>query len=413
MKNQNAPSRRYTILCQGCDLHVDVHRLQPGLKASCPRCGTELFRGGQASLSGNLALALTLLMLYVPSLFFDYIRILLFGVSISATLPDGVIALTEGGFPELAGLVAFCSIIAPIVVCLAIVTVHIALYFRLFSPFKYALNSINVLKHWVMLDVFLVSIAVSSFKLQDYADIFIGKALIGFILLQLGSIMLLSRFRVRRYWAQWHREVDYGFIAPIRHCEHCHLSQPENDVCVRCKSPLHYRMPNSIQKTWAYLLTATIAIFPANLLPISVIITNGQRLEDTIFSGVAALIKNGMHGIAMIIFFASILVPIGKILGLVYILACIHLKQHVNQQHRMKMFGIVRAIGKWSMMDLFVITIMMTLVDRGQILDFTAGHGAIAFGVVVVFTILAAESLDPRLIWDEPRSTEDKSLHER
>jgi paraquat-inducible protein A len=125
-------------------------------------------------------------------------------------------------------------------------------------------------------------------------------------------------------------------------------------------------------------------------------------LEDTILSGIATLINIDMHGIALIIFIASILVPAAKIVGLAYILITIHFQQTVMRKQRMLVYFVIKWIGKWSVMDLFVISIMMTLVDRGQILNFSPGHGAIAFGMVVVFTMLATDYFDPRLIWDKP-----------
>ncbi|CSA42088.1 PqiA family protein [Vibrio cholerae] len=247
--------------------------------------------------------------------------------------------------------------------------------------------------------------AVSCFKLKDYSDIFIGPGLLGLVLLQLFTVLLLSRISTRRYWETWQAETEYDLPVKQVHCHNCHLSQPENGHCVRCQHKLYHRKPNSIERTWAYVLAATVAIFPANLIPISILITNGQRLEDTIFSGVASLVKNGMWGIALIIFVASIVVPVIKIIGLAYLLMAIKLKRHVHQRQRMMIYRGIKWIGKWSVMDLFVISIMLTLVDRGQILDFTPGYGAVAFGMVVVLTMLAAESLDPRLLWDEPDST--------
>lgn len=110
--------------------------------------------------------------------------------------------------------------------------------------------------------------------------------------------------------------------------------------------------------------------------------------------------NSDMLGIAIIIFIASIVVPVAKILGLAFILLTIQFKRSVNHLQRMKLYRFIQWIGKWSMMDLFVISIMVTLIDRDQLLDFTPGPGAIAFGVVVVLTMLAAESLDSRLIWD-------------
>ncbi|WP_159739154.1 paraquat-inducible protein A [Vibrio atypicus] len=387
-------------LCQGCELPVDNTPLVKGKNAYCPRCGTQLYRGGTPSLSGNLAIAITCLLLFIPSHFFNFISIRLFGVMIPATLPHGVWSLFQEGFILLSLLIIFCSSIAPLMVSGAVVVAHFAAKKRAFRLLKYSLSIIQHVKAWVMIDVFLVSLAISCFKLQDYSDIFVGPGLYGLLLLQVATVLLVTRVSVRRYWEDYMPERSLTLEKKTLHCHSCHLSQPEGTHCLRCKSPIHHRKPNSIQKTWAYLIAATIAIFPANLIPISILITNGQRLEDTIFSGVANLVKTGMTGIAVIIFVASIVVPVAKILGLSYILLAIKFKRSIFHRQRMAIYFIVKWIGRWSMMDLFVISIMMTLVDRGQILDFTPGYGAVAFGMVVVFTMLAAESIDPRLIWD-------------
>ncbi|KJY94088.1 paraquat-inducible protein A [Vibrio neptunius] len=387
-------------LCHGCELPIDTVYIEPGKSAYCPRCGSKLYRGGKPSLSGNLAIAITCLLLFIPSHFFDFISIRLFGVMIPATLPSGVFTLFEEGFVFLAILIIFCSSIAPLLVSGSVLTAHVALKQRKFSLLKYSLYTIQHLKNWVMIDVFLVSVAISCFKLQDYSDIYVGVGLYGLVLLQIATVMLVTRVSVRRYWEAYETEHSYQFKEKQLHCHHCHLSQPEGTQCVRCHKPIYHRKPRSVQMTWAYLVAATIAIFPANLIPISILITNGQRLEDTIFSGVASLVKNGMPGIAVIIFVASIVVPVAKIIGLAYLLLAIQFKRKVFHRQRMMIYFVIRWIGRWSMMDLFVISIMMTLVDRGQILDFTPGYGAVAFGIVVVLTMLAAESVDPRLLWD-------------
>ncbi|MDA0118665.1 paraquat-inducible protein A [Vibrio sp. T11.5] len=387
-------------LCHGCELPIDTVYIEPGKSAYCPRCGSKLYRGGKPSLSGNLAIAITCLLLFIPSHFFNFISIRLFGVMIPATLPSGVFTLFEEGFVFLAILIIFCSSIAPLLVSGSVLTAHVALKQRKFSLLKYSLYTIQHLKNWVMIDVFLVSVAISCFKLQDYSDIYVGVGLYGLVLLQIATVMLVTRVSVRRYWEAYETEHSYQFKEKQLHCHHCHLSQPEGTQCVRCHKPIYHRKPRSVQMTWAYLVAATIAIFPANLIPISILITNGQRLEDTIFSGVASLVKNGMPGIAVIIFVASIVVPVAKIIGLAYLLLAIQFKRKVFHRQRMMIYFVIRWIGRWSMMDLFVISIMMTLVDRGQILDFTPGYGAVAFGIVVVLTMLAAESVDPRLLWD-------------
>ncbi len=401
MSQQKQQSDRKIRLCQGCELPVALTSLPEGKSAYCPRCGTQLYRGGSQHLSGNLALAITCLLLFIPSHFFPFISIRLFGVMFTATLPSGMYSLVLEGFGGLALLVFICSSLAPFAVCLSVVTAHIALKKRSFIWFRRSLSINQIMKHWAMLDVFLASIAIACFKLQDYSDIFVGTGLYGLVLLQIFLLMLLTRFSARRYWECWQSESDYVFNHKEMHCHHCHLSQPEGSHCQRCHKPISHRLPYSVQKTWAYLIAASVAIFPANLIPISILFTNGQRLEDTILSGVATLITKDMQGIALIIFIASIVVPAAKILGIGCILICVHLKKKRFRKQLMVIYFVVKWIGKWSVMDIFVISIMMTLVDRGQLLNFTPGYGAVAFGIVVVLTMLATESLDPRLIWDE------------
>ncbi|KDM91260.1 paraquat-inducible protein A [Photobacterium galatheae] len=386
-------------LCPCCDLPLTPMVTPRGQSAFCPRCETRLYRGGMPSLRGDLALAITGLILFLPAHLYPLITIRLFGVMIPATIPSGTFALASD-FPAVAVLILFCSSIAPFVVFLAVLGAHLGLAKRQLTLFKSALWCLEKLKHWAMFDVYLVSLGIACFKVKDYADIYAGPGLFCLVGMQLLIVVMLTRIHVKRYWERWQPETEHKSTALKLHCHTCHMSQAEGDRCLRCHSPIHYREPRSIQKTWAYLITGAIFIIPANAYPISIFLNNGKRLEDTILSGVATLINTGMEGIAALIFFASIIVPIAKILGLAFILLCIHFKRKINHIYRMRIYRIIQWIGKWSMMDLFVISIMVALIDRGQILDFTPGPGAIAFATVVVLTMLAAESLDPRLIWD-------------
>ncbi|WP_117235485.1 paraquat-inducible protein A [Vibrio maerlii] len=406
---QSAP--KAVRLCQGCDLAIEPHKLPKGQSAFCPRCNLQLYKGGTPSLGGNLALAITCLLLFVPSHFFPFITIRLFGVMIPATLPSGTFTLISEGFVWLGLLILFCSSIAPLLVSLGVILIHLSQRFRWLKTFRFTVQSIQYLKHWMMLDVFLVSLGVSCFKLQDYADIYMNVGLIGIVALQIFSLILIARFSARRYWDLWQPAKTTKFKSYEVHCGHCHLSQPEGEKCVRCEAKLSRRKKNSIQKTWAYLIASSVCIIPANVIPISVLITNGQRLEDTIFSGVASLVVSDMLGIAIIIFVASIVVPVAKILGLMYLLLAIQFKRRVYHKQRMIIYYVVKWVGKWSVMDLFVISIMMTLLDRGQILDFTPGYGAVFFGIVVVLTMLAADSFDPRLIWDNLNDKEPEKAN--
>lgn len=390
---------RAVRLCPGCELAVDIDSLASNQSAYCPRCGTQLYSGFGHSISGNLAIALTCLILFFPALYFPFLSIRLFGEMIPATILDGIILLSHEGFLFLTVLVAYCSIIAPFVACICVLFADLGLKKKRFRLFKQSLKLIQKIKHWMMLDVYILSIAISCFKLQDYSDLHFGYGLYALVCLQILSIILISRLNPQLYWDSWQPEDSYQQAKKEINCHNCNLSQQHGSQCHRCHDKLVHRDPRSIQKTWAYLIVALIAIFPANLIPISILYTGGERLEDTILSGIVSLINEDMQGIAFIIFIASIIVPVVKILGIGYILLSIQFGRSVYHKQRMYIYYGIKWIGKWSMMDLFVISIMISLVDRGQILNFTPGFGAVAFGVVVIFTMLAADSLDPRLIW--------------
>jgi len=184
-------------------------------------------------------------------------------------------------------------------------------------------------------------------------------------------------------------------------CPHCGKTQflLEGKHCQRCQYRVFKRKPNSIQKSWAYLITAVILLFPANLLPISLLTKQGQDYPDTILSGTINLL-NQNPPIAIIVFIASIVVPVAKIIGLGWILITIKLELPMSPHKQQLMFKVIDWIGRWSILDLFVIAIMMTLLDRGFLLSFIPGPAATSFALVVIFTLMAAKNFDTRLIWD-------------
>ncbi|VEI69121.1 Inner membrane protein yebS [Serratia fonticola] len=161
-----------------------------------------------------------------------------------------------------------------------------------------------------------------------------------------------------------------------------------------------HRQPYSLQKTWAALIAAIVLLIPANLLPISVVYANGARMEDTIFSGVVSLANSGNMPIAAIVFIASVLVPFTKVIVLLVLLFSIHFKTSHSLKTRIRLLRLVTWVGRWSMLDLFVISLMMSLINRDQLLSFTMGPAAFYFGSAVILTILAVQWLDSRLIWD-------------
>jgi len=171
-------------------------------------------------------------------------------------------------------------------------------------------------------------------------------------------------------------------------------------LCPRCGAGLHQRQPNSIQRSWALLIAAAILYVPANLLPMMTVQSFGKGEPNTIFSGIMELIAARMWPVALVIFVASILVPILKLCVLCYLLISVQRHSRQRLRDRTRLYRITEAIGRWSMVDIYVVAILVALVKLGKIAEIEAGPAGIPFAGVVVLTMLAAMSFDSRLIWD-------------
>ena len=195
----------------------------------------------------------------------------------------------------------------------------------------------------------------------------------------------------------------------LQSCEACGLlSRPEGDeggCCPRCDEALEFRKPDSLQRTWACLIAAAICYVPANLLPVLTTTTAGGSDSDTILQGVVLLWSPTGWPLSLIVLFASIMIPSAKILALGYLLFSVQRGSATNPAQRVRLFRTVRFIGRWSMVDVFVDTFTAALVQLQPLMSVRPAPGLLFFAAVVVLTMLAAESFDPRLIWDTvPRS---------
>ena len=170
--------------------------------------------------------------------------------------------------------------------------------------------------------------------------------------------------------------------------------------CPRCGETLHLRKPNSIARTWALIIAALIFYIPANLIPITTVTSLGTVQTDTIMSGVIYFIATGMWPIALIIFTASIFIPVLKLLILSFLVISVQRHSGWRPKDRTRLYRIVETIGRWSMVDVFVVTILVALVHLGALANVEPRSGVIYFAAVVLLTMFAAMGFDPRLIWD-------------
>ena len=202
--------------------------------------------------------------------------------------------------------------------------------------------------------------------------------------------------------------------ASVVGCHCCHLvsrvPSPRDKtvgVCPRCRSVLHQRKPNSLSRTWALVLAAFVCYIPANVLPITTVFSLGSEQSDTIMSGVIYFMAAGMWPIALVIFVASVFVPLLKLLVLTFLLISVQRRSEWRPRDRTRLYRITEAVGRWSMVDIYVVTILVALVKLGALATIEAGPGAVFFGAVVVITMFAAMSFDPRLIWDALEKNHD------
>jgi paraquat-inducible protein A len=264
-----------------------------------------------------------------------------------------------------------------------------------------------------MMDVFMLGILVAVVKLSQMATILPGVSLFAFaaLILVLGAAqaalnpdLVWSAVPLPRGVAAHPLSAGQDVLG----CAVCDLVVARRAAlrsgarlrCPRCTAVLHPRKPESLQRTWALILAAVICYLPATLLPIMTTTSLGRSQSDTILSGAMYLLTHDMWVLALIVFVASIVVPLFKILILSLLLISVGVRSAWRPRERTRLYRITETIGRWSMVDVFVVTILVALVRLGNLASVEAESGAIFFCAVVVLTMLAAMSFDPRLIWD-------------
>ena len=170
--------------------------------------------------------------------------------------------------------------------------------------------------------------------------------------------------------------------------------------CPRCSAALHFRKPDSVARSWAFLIAAYILYIPANVLPIMQTSSLFGAQDDTIMSGIIYLWHSGSWDLALVVFIASIMVPLLKLIAMTLLLVSVQRRSTWQPVQRAKLYRIVELVGRWSMLDIYVVSILAALVQIGSLATINAGPAALAFGAVVVLTMFAAMEFDPRLIWD-------------
>lgn len=399
--------KRPAISCHDCGIIIELAPLEPGEGAFCRRCGANLATAHHRTVERALALHLAALVLFVMSHILPFMTFELEGRELTSRLWQGAVALADAGMWPLGGLVLLLASVVPgIKIVLGLWVLFAAHQGRGGRGVALGFRWLLRLKPWSMMEVFLLGVIVAFVKLSDLADIGLEPGLWCFAalipLLAAAEFMLDPR-EVWEALAPQRRlhEVQQGRWQACHDCGQLELMGKHR--CTRCLSVLHWRKPNSLASTTALCMAAAVLYIPANTLPIMTVISFGQGEPDTIISGIFKLIEAGMLPIAALVFFASILVPVLKLLGLGLLLTSVYCRTGMARKDRTRLYRLIEFIGRWSMVDIFMIAILTSLVNLGNIATIEPGLGAVCFAAVVILTMLASMRFDPRLIWDEGR----------
>jgi paraquat-inducible protein A len=418
--------------CHECDLLHRLAPLQPGARACCARCGALLYREVSGGVDRPMALALAALGLFIIANVFPFLTLNFEGRVEQNLVVSGVRALWSYGMPELSILVALTSVVFPAMIIIGLLWLLVPLKAGMRAPGSaLVVHVIKAIGPWTLLSVFMLGTLIAFVKLQDIATVIPGVSMFAFGALIVTATAAANSFDTSLIWPRVGPPagdtVHNGDSARMHGLQACHtcallVASPaaatrnstanpagkhpygvshEHPHCPRCGMALHAaRKPQSISRTWALILAAVILIIPANLYPVMTVIQLGSGEPNTIISGVLHLIHAGQWGLALIVFVASVVVPVMKLLLLSYLLLSVQNRSTWRPRDRTRLYRITEIVGAWSMVDIFLVGILSALVNLQALSDITPEIGARFFGATVVVTMFAAQSFDSRLIWD-------------
>jgi paraquat-inducible protein A len=394
--------------CPDCGLFQSFPAdLNAGETAQCARCGRALRHRFRHGLGLPLASAFVAAALLVMSFEFPIMSLHTLGRFSSATMLAGPRRFAEDGPWLLALLVVTTLIAAP--------TVKLALTFcALFATklgwhprsIAWLFGLVERISPWSMPEVFLVGAVVAYTRLRAMAEVDAGPSLIAAGAFVCAIFVLDAALDRELVWRGLARAAparhDTDSAAPLIGCDVCGLVSRglPGELCPRCRHTLEHRKQNSLARVWACVVAAAILYVPANVLPVMTIVRLGRGGPRTILGGVVELADDRAWALAIVVLLASVIIPLLKLAGLSTMLVMTALRSSRALLPRTRLYKLIRAIGRWSMIDIFMLTTLVGLLQMGRLATVLPEDGALAFAAVVVLTMLGTEWLDPRLMWD-------------
>jgi paraquat-inducible protein A len=403
--------------CPGCGLLQTVPALAPGMSAQCVRCPTILRRTSVHRLDHIIALTVAAFVLLVVMCTTRLMSVEKAGIKRIADLFSGPEELLRQNMGELAAVIIFVTVLAPLIRLVG--TLYVLTRAHEAAPPRHLRRIFAVaerLRPWSMLEVFVFGVFVAYVKLGDLVTIGLATGVYALLALTFVLVWIDAALDREAVWERLypgHLSGGPDGLAGAEGCETCGLvsvPRPDDPRCPRCDSTLHERKPNSVARTWALVIAAAVLYIPANYYPVLSVVQLGAGQPSTILGGVEELITARQYPLAALVFFASILVPMLKLVGLSAMLVTIQTGRVGWLRDRTRLYHIVRFIGRWSMIDIFMESLLGALVAFGAVITIQPGAGALAFCAVVVLTMFAAETFDPRLMWDAAAPREGAAI---
>jgi len=408
------------VACPDCGLVQRLPVVRRRHIAECRRCARLLAGPSTGRVDAPLAFALAALLLLVPGTVEPLLSVASHGAARICWLWSGVGGLWREGFGALAVIVAAFSLAFPFLYLAALIALLGALRLGARAHLGPAFRWIMRLRTWMMLDIFLVGCCVAYSRLRLVVGVHVLAGGWCLMAATLALLLALTQLDERTVWE----------TLPLRHagrrarrpadepgdpgraiaCTVCELlvdGAHAGDACPRCRAALHDRKPYAFRVTAALVAAGFLLYVPANALPVLTLVSFGHRQTNTIITGVLELVHNRLWPLALIVFLASIVVPLMKLCGLTWMLLTTLQGSPRALIARTRFFRLIDTVGSWSNIDVFVASVLVALLQFGTIAQARAGAGLTAFAAVVIITMIATRTFDTRLMWDAPRGVSE------
>ncbi len=421
--------------CDECDLLHRIPPLKSGERFKCIRCGHVLISVHEHVKGRIFGTGCSSLLMLAFALAFPFLGFSSSGAERSITLFNIVSVLINQDYLILSAIISLALFVFPIAYLLAVIFLvwsfdnhHVSMAIK-----RYFTRWVIVIQPWLMVDVFLVGTLVALVKMDSLADIELGLsfwAFCAYVLLLLKTISLVDR---RWFWNQLAGHgPDHLIVKPtvleksalaksitakqqeLIGCHFCGATLLGTAFhCSRCGHSIHSRRPHSLTGTIAFLIASVIMFIPANVFPIMQTTFLGGNEPSTIMGGVLLLWSLGSYPVALIIFLASVVIPLVKMLSLSWLCWQCYYPTERETMQKIRLYRITELVGRWSMIDIFVVAVLTGLVQMGELMSILPGPAVLSFTSVIILTMLAAMVFDPRLLWDKNEGSVMPSSQEK